>query len=140
GVIAKMPDVPGNAQWAAADATLIVVGDLIDKGPQPIEVMDLLRALESSAQGSGGRIVVLLGNHEAEFFVDPGNKKAESSDGLDAELGARGIDPVSIASGADPRGAWLRARPLAAKIGKWFFAHAGDTGGRSLADLDLALR
>jgi hypothetical protein len=140
GVLPKIPDAPEHAAWGAGSALLVVVGDLIDKGPQPLEVIDFLRALETSAQAAGGRVVVLLGNHEAEFFVDPGNSKADGSDGVDAELRARAIDPTSLASGADPRGAWLRARPIAAKVGAWFFAHAGDTHGRSLADLDTALR
>src|SRR5262249_305257 len=39
-----------------------------------------------------------------------------------------------------PHGAWLRARPIAARVGHWFFSHAGNTKGRNVADLDLALR
>jgi hypothetical protein len=112
----------------------------VDKGSQGVEVMDLLRALEADAPASGGRVVVTLGNHEAEFFVDPGNSKADGSDGIDKELRARGIDPVAIASGADPRGLWLRQRPFGARVGAWFFSHAGDTHGRTLVDLDAALR
>src|SRR5262249_10912262 len=34
---------------------------------------------------------------------------------------------------------WLRERPFAARVGAWFFAHAGNTKGRSLPDLERAL-
>jgi hypothetical protein len=40
------------------------VGDLLDRGPKPREVMDLMMALEKEAPQAGGRVVSLLGNHE----------------------------------------------------------------------------
>lgn len=117
-----------------------MVGDLFDKGPQGLEVIDLLRALEPQAQAAGGAVVCTLGNHEAEFLADPENDKATASDGVDREILARGVAPEAIASGEDPRGRWLRERPFAARVGRWFFAHAGDTRGRSVAELERALR
>ena len=139
-LVAAMPATPDAVQWAGGAATLVIVGDLFDKGPQGLEVVDLLRALETSAHDQGGAVVVTLGNHEAEFFADPMSSKAEADDGIDKELATESIDPIAVASGADPRGAWLRERPFAAKIGAWFFAHAGDTHGRTLADLSTALQ
>jgi hypothetical protein len=118
---------------------LVVAGDLIDKGPQPIEVIEFLMALETDAAASGGRVVVTLGNHEAEFFVDPKNSAADASGGVDVELKADGIPPADVANGQDPRGAWLRNRPFAARVGGWFFSHAGDTGGRTIAGLESLL-
>ena len=50
--------------WAGGKATLVQLGDLIDRGPKPREVMDLMMALEKEAPNAGGRIVSLLGNHE----------------------------------------------------------------------------
>jgi Calcineurin-like phosphoesterase len=50
--------------WAGGKATFVQTGDLIDRGPKPREVMDLMMALEKEAPNSGGRVVVLLGNHE----------------------------------------------------------------------------
>ena len=140
GVTRGIPEAPAAIAWAAADAVLVVLGDMIDKGPQPIEVIDALRALETSAAAAGGTVVVLLGNHEAEFFVNPTNSKADGKDGIDRELGALQIAPDSLAAGADPRSAWLLARPLGARVGGWFFAHGGNTKGRTVAELDAALR
>jgi hypothetical protein len=140
GVTRGVPAQPDAIAWAAGGAVLVVAGDLIDKGPQPIEVIDSLRALEASAASAGGRVVVLLGNHEAEFFVNPTNKKADGSDGIDRELDALHVDPYRLAAGDEARGAWLLARPLGARVGTWFFAHGGSTHGRTLVELDTLLR
>jgi hypothetical protein len=50
--------------WTGGKTTFVQVGDLIDRGPKPREVMDLMMALEKEAAQSGGRVVSLLGNHE----------------------------------------------------------------------------
>jgi hypothetical protein len=50
--------------WAGGRATFVQLGDLIDRGPKPREVMDLMMALEKEAPNAGGRVVSLLGNHE----------------------------------------------------------------------------
>jgi hypothetical protein len=50
--------------WAGGTNTLVQVGDLLDRGPKPRDVMDLLIALEKEASKDGGRVEPLLGNHE----------------------------------------------------------------------------
>ena len=50
--------------WAGGKTTFVQVGDLLDRGPKPREVMDLMMALEKEAPKTGGRVVSLLGNHE----------------------------------------------------------------------------
>jgi hypothetical protein len=50
--------------WAGGKTTFVQVGDLLDRGPKPREVMDLMMALEKEAAKAGGRVVSLLGNHE----------------------------------------------------------------------------
>ena len=135
GLIASTPTSPASVTWAGGDATLVVTGDLIDKGAQSVEVIDFLRALEPSAALAGGRVIVTLGNHEAEFLADPYNGKADT---FDRELSAGGLDPCSVAT-TEPRGVWLRARPFAARVGEWFFSHAGQTAGLDIQGLEAAL-
>ncbi len=139
-LIDAAPSTPDAVHWTGGTATLVVTGDMIDKGPKGLEVIELIRALQMSAAMAGGAVVVTLGNHEAEFFADPTNSKAQDTDGLDGELGHDGVDLVAFASGEDPRGLWLREQPFGARIGGWFFAHAGYTQGRTLDALDQALR
>lgn len=139
-LLATPPAAPEAAQWSAGAAVLVVTGDLMDKGPAPLEAIDLLRTLEPQAASAGGRVIFTMGNHEAEFLDDPENDKATKDNGVDQEIRARGLSPVDVANGSDPRGAWLRERPFGARVGAWFFAHAGNTQGRTVEQLELALR
>lgn len=125
-------------RWTGGRTVLVSVGDLIDKGPQSVAVIDLLMALEVQARAAGGAVVVTLGNHEAEFLADPKNKKAKRE--FDHELRARGLDPETVAGGDGPYGAWLTSRPVAARVNAWFFAHAGNTAGASVAEIARAYR
>jgi hypothetical protein len=65
--------------WIGGKTTFVQVGDLLDRGPKPREVMDLMMALEKEAPQAGGRVVGLLGNHEVMNmmgdlrYVTPGN-------------------------------------------------------------------
>jgi hypothetical protein len=65
--------------WTGGKTTFVQVGDLLDRGPKPREVMNLMMALEKEAPQAGGRVVGLLGNHEVMNmmgdlrYVMPGN-------------------------------------------------------------------
>jgi hypothetical protein len=130
-------DASANATWSGGNAVLVVTGDCIDKGDQSVEVLDLFRELEADAPRTGGRVIVTLGNHEAEFLHDPGNTKA---DALRAELGALGVTAGEFAAPTSRWGVFLHRRPLAALVSGWFFSHAGSTGGRTVDQLATAFR
>lgn len=51
--------------WAGAGTHLVIVGDLLDRGPDSRKAMDLLMRLEVEAAAAGGAVHVLIGNHEA---------------------------------------------------------------------------
>jgi hypothetical protein len=56
--------IDGQRHWIGGKTTLIQLGDLIDRGPKPREVMDLVMSLEEQAAKDGGQVMPLLGNHE----------------------------------------------------------------------------
>jgi hypothetical protein len=89
-------------RWSPASRRqlLVVVGDLIDGGPDSAGVVRLLEKLQTEAPGSGSRLVVLLGNHEAAFLA-------------------------KHAGDQSPFAHYLRSLPIAAWIGSWLFAHSG---------------
>lgn len=137
-LIANQPELAADVEWSGGDATLVVTGDLIDKGSRSLETMDLIRKLQHDAPKSGGQVIALIGNHEAEFLADPFNSKA--AEGINLELDYLGIDPKDVAKGKEAHGVWMRNLPFAARIGAWFFCHAGDTHGDTLKELDKKLR
>jgi hypothetical protein len=118
--------------WTGGTKVLIVTGDVIDKGDAATPIIDLLMSIEPQAQAAGGRVVVTLGNHEAEFVADPTNDKA--TEFVD-ELLALDLDPSTVAAGQTKYGAWLATRPVAALVDGWFFSHAGNSGGLTTAEI-----
>jgi hypothetical protein len=139
-VIPSAPASPAGAKWGAGKAVLVVVGDMIDKGPDAPDVVRFLSALQTSAASAGGRVIVTMGNHEAEFLADSSNSKASGPDGIDPELQAIGLTPAQTAAGDDDIGAFIRNLPFAARVDDWFFTHAGKTDGKTIAQLSSDLQ
>jgi hypothetical protein len=50
--------------WTGGNTTFLQLGDLIDRGPKPRQVLDLMLSLDEQSAKAGGRVVALLGNHE----------------------------------------------------------------------------
>ena len=123
--------------WSARDSVLVVTGDMIDKGPRPVEVIRFLASLRKSAPQFGSEVIVLAGNHEAEFLAGlNGEKSAAFVD----DLRQAGLKAEDVAACRGDVGKFLCSLPFAARVGDWFFCHAGNTGGRTLARLGLDLR
>ena len=57
--------VGDDLSWSGGGAHLVIVGDILDRGPDSRQAMDLLMRLEVEAIDAGGRVHVLIGNHEA---------------------------------------------------------------------------
>ncbi len=89
---------------------LVVLGDLVNRGPASLAVLQRLHALGNAA-------TCLLGNHDLHLLaVAYGVRAAHRSDTLGEIL-------------ASPQRAmwleWLRARPLACRVEGWLCVHAG---------------
>ena len=61
--------IDAQARWVGGDATLVQVGDFLDRGEGVLEVMDLLMRLQREAPRQGGQLIVLLGNHEVMNLI-----------------------------------------------------------------------
>src|SRR6185503_14725618 len=88
--------------WNAGNNVMVVVGDLINKGPESVDVIRLTMALQQSAAAAGGHVVVTLGNHEAEFLGDQGGTGSKAADNTSAAV--HGLDPELAALF---NGSWL---------------------------------
>jgi len=63
-ILQRVGLIDEQRHWTGGKATLVQLGDRIDRGPKPREAMDLVISLQDQAANSGGRVVALLGNHE----------------------------------------------------------------------------
>lgn len=57
--------VDAKGRWKGDDSVVELLGDYIDRGETNLEVLDYLLNLKKQAKASGGRIDLLLGNHES---------------------------------------------------------------------------
>jgi len=112
--------------WTGGKTHLVQTGDLLDRGADSRKVLDLLMDLEKQAQKAGGRVHVLLGNHEAmnlygdlryvsqeEYASFRSNRSQEIRDHVFEqhlkELETQGKTP---ADAAEYREKWLGEHPL----------------------------
>ena len=56
--------VDKDLNWIGGEQQLVVCGDITDRGSDDRAMMDLFRRLQGEAEAAGGRVHVLLGNHE----------------------------------------------------------------------------
>jgi hypothetical protein len=131
-----LPPSPKEARWIAGNSVLVVTGDMIDKGPRPVDVLRLLDTLRTEAPKSGGEVILLAGNHEAEFLATPGSKKAED---FAADLKKAGYSAKNVAACQTDLGDFLCSLPFGARIGDWFFSHGGNTAGRTIPQISAAI-
>jgi len=125
-------------RWSGGSAILVQTGDFLDRGPKSREVMDLLMSLQREAPRDRGRVIVLMGNHEAmNIFGDLryviGNDYASFADDF-IRSGKRDSDS-SLPSGFAERcealspngkyGKWLRSLPAIARVHDSIFLHGG---------------
>jgi calcineurin-like phosphoesterase family protein len=57
--------VDSAGHWAGGATTLVQLGDITDRGPDSLKIVRNLQQLQSEAPAKRGRVVVILGNHEA---------------------------------------------------------------------------
>lgn len=124
--------IDAGERWIAGHAVLVTTGDMIDKGPRALDVLRLLKSVRTQARQAGGDVVILAGNHEAEFLADP---TAPKSKDFVSQLKAENIDPAEVGACKGEFGEFLCSLAFAARVDDWFFAHGGSSSGRTIAKL-----
>ncbi len=143
--------IDAKGHWAGGQTVLVQLGDVVDRGPDSLKTIRHLMKLQREAPRSGGRVVVLVGNHEAMNmigdlrYVHPGEYRAFADRDSEARR-ARVYDANRTAIEAAYRGrdakmtpaairdAWIKATPIGmlehqaawrpdGEIGKWTIAN-----------------
>jgi hypothetical protein len=149
GILEKARLIDPQKRWTGGNAILVQTGDFVDRGPKPRAVMDLLMALQKDAPRQRGRVVVLMGNHEAmniygdlryvsnpdyASFIDDGPAAAkETTD----SARPRGFAERCAAFARDGRyGKWVRSLPAIARVNDSVFLHGGISPELSAASIE----
>jgi hypothetical protein len=106
--------VDAGLRWSGGDRHVVSLGDVLDRGPGSRAVLDLLMRLQREAETAGGRLHVLLGNHEVMNlqgdwrYVTPADYAAFAADESDAQRAAAYAALAATAAGGDAAAARAR--------------------------------
>ncbi len=112
-----------NLNWMAGEAHVVFLGDLFDRGSDVTKVLWFIYELEDKAEAAGGKVHLVLGNHEIMTmtkdlrYVSP--KEMAIAGAFDKSYDELFHPTKSLL------GAWLRSKPSVLKIDKAIFAHGG---------------
>ncbi len=71
-----------NGRWTGGDTIFVQTGDVPDRGPDSLKIIRHLQKLKRQASRKGGKVITLVGNHEAMNmtgdlrYVHPGEYEA----------------------------------------------------------------
>ncbi len=114
--------IDDSLNWVWGSGHVVMLGDVFDRGNQVTETLWFLYQLDLSARRSGGRVHLLLGNHEVMAMTNDTrylNRKYEMFSNYFMKDYALFFDENSLL------GRWLRARNTIIKINDLIFSHAG---------------
>jgi hypothetical protein len=142
--------IDAKHNWSGGQTHLVSLGDLLDRGPDSRAAMDLLIKLQAQAQAAGGRVHVVLGNHELmnltgdlryisadEYAAFTADETQQMRDAGFAQLQNAGIeyDETQYPAGffahraaftAEGRyGSWLLQQPAIVVVNDSAFVHGG---------------
>ena len=126
--------IDDKLRWSFGDNQLVVIGDIFDRGYDVPQIFWLFYKLEAEAANSGGRVTVMLGNHEPmELAGDMRYAKPKYKMLADT----LGMTYRNLFGQDTELGRWLATRNAIQVIGRNMFVHAGIS--REFYDRDLSI-
>jgi hypothetical protein len=115
--------VDGHGRWSGGRKHLVFAGDLTDRGPDVLRLLWFVYRLEREAAQAGGRVHVLLGNHEIMVMLGDLRYVHPKEAAIAEHHGVR------YDSMFDTRhsilGRWLVSKPAMIRIDGVLVAHGG---------------
>lgn len=115
--------------WCGADARVWFLGDFFDRGPDGLDVVDLVMALDGQAEAAGGRVRALLGNHEVlalgtQLFGDTEIPSEFGPRSFARSWRLNGGQEADQERMTDKHLGWLRALPALALVDDHLLMHS----------------
>ena len=114
--------IDANNNWKFGAGHLIITGDIFDRGPDVTKILWLLYSLEAQALSHGGKLHLLLGNHEVMVLNNDDrylHKKYEQTERLLEK------DINQLYARNTVLGQWLRSKHVILKLNNALFMHGG---------------
>ena len=147
--------VDAGGHWAAGRTTLVQMGDVTDRGADSLKIVRSLQQLQREAPRKGGKVIVVLGNHEAMNLLGDNRytTAGEYAALVDAQSAARrdrvyqsnratveafykAQDPKVTAD--EVRAKWMAEHPLGWVEHKLAWSPSGDLGKWATANPAIA--
>ncbi|NCC72742.1 MAG: hypothetical protein EOM06_05035 [Sphingobacteriia bacterium] len=116
GIIGK------NLDWTWGDGHLVLLGDLFDRGDQVTETLWLVHQLDIKSRKYGGRVHMLLGNHEIMAMINDFRYACNKYKLLSYYFSKEYADFYNQQT---ELGQWLRTKNTIININDVLFSHAG---------------
>lgn len=111
-----------EGHWQFKNGHFVITGDVFDRGDKVTEILWFLYRLEQEANQAGGKVHLLLGNHEV-MVLNGDLRYLHPKYVAVAELAYVPFEQL-YAKGT-VLGDWLRAKPVLVKINNMLFTHGG---------------
>lgn len=126
--------IDSDHNWTWGDGHLVLLGDLFDRGTRVTESLWLIHQLDLKSREHGGRVHLLLGNHEIMVMIND-IRYVSKKYMLFSNYFLRSY--ASFYDRNTELGRWLRSRSVIIKINDHVFSHAGISS--TIKDNDLTI-
>ena len=111
-----------NLRWAYGQDQLVMIGDIFDRGDDAVQIFWFFYKLQQEASEAGGKVTILLGNHEPMEFAGDMRYATYKYPILARELG---IDYRDLFGPDSELGRWIASWNVIGIIGRNLYVHAG---------------
>jgi hypothetical protein len=115
--------IDSNLHWTGRRKQLVFDGDLTDRGPDVTRLLWFVYGLEREAAAAGGRVHVVLGNHETMVWMSDLRYVNPKEMAISQAHGVPYSKLLDIRESV--LGSWLATKPAVLRIDDVLFAHGG---------------